>query len=80
MPEIDNIGDFLKNLYFNYGVELAGGQGKLATTTVRIGHMGYATPLDMLTTLAAIEASLGKFGVATAAAEQVWVEAMNKNR
>lgn len=80
VPEIDNIGDFLKNLYFNYGVELAGGQGKLATTTFRIGHMGYATPLDMLTTLAAIEASLGKFGVATAAAEQVWVEAMNKNR
>lgn len=76
MPDIDNLGQFLSDLYHKYGVELAGGQGKFAGKIYRIGHMGYATPLDMVTTLVAIETSLGKYGKATAAAEQVWGKAM----
>lgn len=61
-----------------YGVELAGGQGRLANDIFRIGHMGYATPLDMITCLAAIETALGKFGVATAAAQMVWQQHIGK--
>lgn len=44
------------------GVILAGGQGELKGEIFRIGHMGAATPLDMVTTLAAIEMGLAEIG------------------
>ena len=72
MPETMDVPRFIADLKQHYGVELAGGQGKLAGKIFRIGHMGYSTPLDMLTTLAAIETKLGQYGAAVAAAEQVW--------
>lgn len=71
-PEFTDIAGFIAKVRDIYGVELAGGHGKLSGQIFRIGHMGYASPLDMLTTLAAIEICLGKYGVATAAAEQLW--------
>ncbi|KLU39699.1 MAG: hypothetical protein AA931_06795 [Peptococcaceae bacterium 1109] len=58
-----------------YGVEFAGGQGPFAGKIFRIGHMGYATPLDMLTSLAVLEMSLDMPGAATSAAERVWKQA-----
>lgn len=75
-PGFDDINSFVSDLRDRYGVELAGGQGRLSGQIFRIGHMGYAGPLDMLTALAAIETKLGLFGKATAAAEQVWSEAL----
>ncbi|HLS89894.1 MAG TPA: alanine--glyoxylate aminotransferase family protein [Limnochordia bacterium] len=44
------------------GVTFAGGQGELKGRIFRIGHMGAATPLDMVTTLAAIEIGLAELG------------------
>lgn len=76
-PGFDDINSFVSDLRDRYGVELAGGQGRLSGQIFRIGHMGYAGPLDMLTALAAIETKLGLFGKATATAEQVWSEALN---
>lgn len=60
------------------GVVLSGGQDKLAGKIFRVGHMGWASPLEMLSTLAAIEIGLSTAGVqlqrgaAVAAAEEVW--------
>lgn len=70
--KLENADEFRQNIRLKYGVEFAGGQGPFAGQIIRIGHMGYATPLDMLVALAAIEMSLGKLGVATAAAERLW--------
>ena len=44
------------------GVTFAGGQGDLKGKIFRIGHMGAATPLDMVTTLAAVEMGLAELG------------------
>ncbi len=47
-----------------FGVTLAGGQGKIKGKIVRLGHMGYADELDVVATLAALEAALSELGVA----------------
>ena len=39
-----------------------GGQGELKGEIFRIGHMGAATPLDMVTTLGAIEMGMAEIG------------------
>ena len=60
------------------GVVLSGGQGSLKGRIFRVGHMGAATPMDMVATLAAIEFGLGRLGAAptagagAAAAMEVW--------
>lgn len=60
------------------GVVLSGGQGELKGKIVRIGHMGAATPMDMVATLAALELGLSRMGVevapgaGTEAAMKVW--------
>lgn len=69
---VDNVDAFRTEIRLKFGVEFAGGQGKFAGKIFRVGHMGYATPLDMLTCLTALEMALQKPGVAVAAAEQVW--------
>jgi len=56
------------------GWSLAGGQGIYAGEIFRIGHMGYATPLDVLTSLAVLELEFKRFGEATKAAELVMNE------
>lgn len=62
------------------GVQLAGGQGSLETSIIRIGHLGYVTPNDVLQALAATEMALAvqsgnsdQMGAAVAAAQKVWV-------
>ncbi len=67
-PNADSFRARIRELY---GVEFAGGQGVHANSIFRIGHMGYATPLDVLTALAVLEINLKKFGEATRAAELV---------
>lgn len=64
---------FRTRLRKKYGVEFAGGQGPLAGKIFRVGHMGYVTPLDVLTALAVLEIDLGQLGRATEAAEGVLV-------
>lgn len=65
-------------------VILSGGQGELKGEIFRIGHMGYATPLDMITTLAAIEVGLQRIGYdvelgsGVAAAQEVWTTWLSK--
>ena len=46
----------------SYGVRIAGGQAALEGKIVRIGHMGYVGPFDILTAIAALELSLSKLG------------------
>lgn len=66
-----NADSFRARIREQYGVEFAGGQGPHAGNIFRVGHMGYATPLDILVALAVLEVDLKKFGEATKAAEQV---------
>ncbi|MGE5576715.1 MAG: pyridoxal-phosphate-dependent aminotransferase family protein [Syntrophothermus sp.] len=63
-----------------YGVVLSGGQKSLEGKIFRIGHMGYATPMDMLATLAAVELGLAEItganrhlGAAVRAAQETWL-------
>ena len=44
------------------GLRVAGGQQHLKGEIFRIGHMGYADPLDMLTAVTAIEVALARLG------------------
>lgn len=46
----------------DFGVILSGGQGELKGKIFRIGHMGYVTPLDMITALGAVELGLRRAG------------------
>ncbi|HBG00639.1 MAG TPA: aminotransferase [Firmicutes bacterium] len=66
-----NADSFRARIREQYGVEFAGGQGIHANKIFRVGHMGYATPLDVLTALAVLEIDMKKFGQATKAAELV---------
>lgn len=45
-----------------FGLVLAGGQGKMAGKIFRIGHLGFYQPLDMLTVLAALEVVCNRLG------------------
>ncbi|MFY9114995.1 MAG: alanine--glyoxylate aminotransferase family protein [Dethiobacteria bacterium] len=45
-----------------YGVDIAGGQGKMANEIFRIGHLGAISELDIITTIAALEMSLLELG------------------
>ncbi|MDD5557248.1 MAG: alanine--glyoxylate aminotransferase family protein [bacterium] len=45
-----------------YGVLVAGGQGRLRGRIIRIAHMGYAGPFDVVTALAALGMALADLG------------------
>ena len=45
-----------------YGVRLAGGQGKVTGKIVRIGHMGFVDPFDVVAGITALGLSLNKLG------------------
>jgi aspartate aminotransferase-like enzyme len=60
------------------GVSLQGGQDQLKGKLVRVGHMGYAGPLDMLAVVGALEIGLARLGHsfesgAGVAAVQEWI-------
>lgn len=77
-PEGLEVEAFRRLVRERFGVELAGGQGELKGRLFRIGHMGYASPLDMIAALAAVEQGLAasgypvKLGTGVAAAQEVW--------
>lgn len=70
---------FRKVLKSEFGLSIAGGQGRLKGKILRIGHMGYCSPADMLQTLAMMEIGLLKIGKkielgkGVAAAQQVYL-------
>lgn len=47
-----------KQLKEQFGIRVAGGQGHQTDTVIRIGHMGYCTPADILQTVSALEVVL----------------------
>ena len=48
------------------GVDIAGGQDHLKGKIVRISHIGYAGPFDVITAISSLEMALSRFGVALA--------------
>lgn len=77
--ELSHIKDALKK---KYGITIAGGQKQLKGKILRIGHMGYMFPKDMLTVLSALEAIVsdyrGKkyYGSALTAAQEAYYESI----
>src|SRR5699024_4525150 len=61
-PE-DFDGEMLrKQVKQEFGLELAGGQQHLKGKIVRIGHMGYCSPADVIQTIGLMELGLRKLG------------------
>lgn len=80
MPE-DFEGDALrKQLKKEFDLDLAGGQKILKGKVIRIGHMGYATPADVLQVISLLETGLQRIGKdikpgqGIAAAQEVYLE------
>jgi aspartate aminotransferase-like enzyme len=46
----------------SYGIRLAGGQGKFTGKIVRIGHMGFVDPFDVVAGITAIGLAIQKLG------------------
>jgi aspartate aminotransferase-like enzyme len=44
------------------GVDIAGGQDHLKGKIVRVSHIGYAGPFDVITAISALEMALRRFG------------------
>lgn len=69
-----------KLLEQKYGVKVAGGQGSMKGKIIRVAHMGYVDPLDVIGIIAAMEWSLAELGhpvesgAAVAAATRVFAE------
>ena len=60
-PQID-IGDLRSVLRQQFGVEIAGGQGKLSADVFRFGHLGAIVEMDMVVGIAALEMALKTLG------------------
>jgi aspartate aminotransferase-like enzyme len=53
---------FLTYMRDHMGVDIAGGQDHLKGKVIRISHIGYAGPFDVITALSAVEMALRRFG------------------
>jgi len=79
IPECVSDSDMRGLMRIKYGVIIAGGLGKLAGKTVRVGHMGNVTTNDIVATMGALEMALMelgyemKFGAGVGAAEKILV-------
>jgi len=62
LPEDLDGGRLTKLLRQRYGVVLAGGQGRLKGKVVRITHMGYQSPLEVVLALSALAVGLSELG------------------
>lgn len=75
-------GKIAKYLRDRMGVTFAGGQDHLEGRILRIAHLGYFGPFDIVTAIGAVEMALARFGadvrfgVGVAAAERVLIEAL----
>lgn len=80
-PENFSGDELRKLLKKEFDLDLAGGQKKLKGKVIRIGHMGYCQPADVLQVISLLEAGLQKLGVdielgaGVAAAQQVYYQA-----
>ena len=52
-----------KKIRDDYGITMAGGQGKMKGKMFRIGHLGYVDMFDAVIALAAVEMALTELGV-----------------
>lgn len=62
VPENLDGGTLRKTLREKYHVHIAGGMGTIASSTLRIGHLGYVGRGDILNVLSALELTLQKHG------------------
>jgi aspartate aminotransferase-like enzyme len=62
LPEGVNGSPFLKYMRDRMGVDIAGGQDHLKGKIIRISHIGYAGPFDVITAISTIEMALSRFG------------------
>ena len=61
-PSID--ADTLRSsVRTGYGIRLAGGQGKFKGKIVRIGHMGFVDPFDVMASISALGLTISALGV-----------------
>ncbi|NBB94470.1 MAG: aminotransferase class V-fold PLP-dependent enzyme [Planctomycetes bacterium] len=66
-PEgVDVDGQFRKILKTTYGASIAGGQNEWKGKVVRVNHMGYTDPLDLVGLVAAMEFALSDCGAEVA--------------
>jgi aspartate aminotransferase-like enzyme len=61
-PEGIDSGKIVRHMRDDLGVSVQGGQDHMKGKLVRIGHMGYLAPFDMLVAIGAFEMGLKKFG------------------
>lgn len=61
-PEGVGAGDIVKLMRNEFGVFIAGGQGKLKGKIFRLGHVGFFDPFDIVVQVAALEMALKKLG------------------
>lgn len=62
LPEGISGSQFLKYMRDRMGVDIAGGQDHLKGKIMRISHIGYAGPFDVVTAVSAVEMALRCFG------------------
>jgi aspartate aminotransferase-like enzyme len=62
LPEAVNGTHFLKYMRDGLGVDIADGQDHLQGKVIRISHIGYAGPFDVIMAVSAIEMALRHFG------------------
>ena len=81
LPEGVAGGAVQKYLRNSLGVEVAGGQDQFKGKILRLAHIGYIGEFDVITSIAALEIALSKFGApvplgrGVAAAQAVLAEA-----
>lgn len=79
-PEDFEAEELRSSLKKEFAMEVAGGQQQLAKKIIRIGHMGYCSPADLLQAIAAIEIAIAKsgkkikLGSGVGAAQQVYLK------
>lgn len=61
-PEGVDSGDLVKLLRNDFGVFIAGGQGKMKGKIFRIGHVGFFDEFDIITQISALELGLKRMG------------------
>ena len=64
LPDHVEGSQLLKAMRDRMGVDIAGGQDQLKGKIVRISHIGYAGPFDVITAISALEMALHQFGCA----------------
>lgn len=62
LPETIDSGKLVRYMRDQLGVSVQGGQDQMKGRLVRIGHMGYLAPFDMLAAVSAFEMALAHFG------------------